>query len=333
MNSYPTNNVITELAHLAQASGPINWLDQDPLVVDAVRGSVKEQGWRGTLREYFQSHLFKPIIEETINRLQQLDEYKIPAIMPLGYKLGLGTYGWKYDPNIITEAYRLGILFFDTAESYGYGKVENKLGIITHDLPEVCVATKVARNHLSYESTMRAAKRSRLNLDDSLYLYQAHWPNTAKVQDTMLAMATLADEGVIGGIGVSNYSIDQYLMAAGCTLPYPIESIQVRYSLFDRSIERALLPWMKTLGVNVIAYSPLGQDFSMYRNNPVLADVARVEGLTTAQVALAWVMSKGVLPIPRTNSLTHLYQLVECVKVSLRPESIERLEVAYPIGE
>lgn len=316
-----------------------DWSKEDAGAVDAIRGSIYEQKWRGTLTRYFAEHPVIPMVLAAIERLTDLEEprWLRPIALDLG-PIGLGTYGWKYDTSIVTRAFDQGIQFIDTAETYGYGRVETALGTIPLPL-HIVVASKVARNRMSYQSVINAAHRSADRLDvGQLDLYQIHWPNPAyDLKMTMAAMAELVEYGTIWGIGLCNVSIDQIQSAQHALLPdHRVSTVQVRYNLVDRGIERALLPYCLKNGIQVIAYSPLAQGFGTILSadkHGVLRDLAAAHTASEAQIALAWLMSKGVVPIPRTNKPEHVDEIAEAPYVELDPDDINDLNEAFPVKE
>lgn len=346
-------DVIKGLEYLIhRGNHPIQLLDENPLVVDALRGSMWELKYRGTLTEYlgdigYGHQTFQDLAWHTIQRLQDAcTKPKWPfgtygnyiALEPIG----LGTFGWSYDIDVIVEAMKGGIRFIDTAESYGYGKVEKALGLVLRGWvgESMIIATKVSRNHMSYQATLNAAKRSADVLGASLNLYQIHWPVMPQLYDTMKAMVQLWHDKRVDNVGVCNFSIDQLLTAQSLAQSheskFKVQAIQVRYNLADRGIERALLPYCKEHGITVIAYSPLGQGFNnilAHDKEHVLHHIAKVYGCTEAQVALAWIMSHGAIPIPRTNNISHAKEIAATKGLKLAKSMVTYLDNAFPIQE
>lgn len=321
--------------------------EEDGWVVDALYGSIYELKYRGTLTDYIQEHPtgVASIIDRACDRLYALDEpKKLDAhSIVYNYELGLGTFGWKYDKEVVRTAIGCGIRFLDTAETYGYGRTETALGEVLYEYDglwfPLLIATKVSRSHLSYNSVINAANRSMKKLGlDKIGLYQIHWPNPKfPIDGTASALSHLVESGTIDAVGICNCSVDQLIAYQNALWPISIASVQVRYNLLDRRIERALLPYCQEVGIPVIAYSPLGQKFSrMLKCNggKVLADIASRYSVSEAQVALAWLMSwEGVIPIPRTNNPDHVVELVEAIDIHLESEDLKLLDSVYPVGD
>jgi len=159
----------------------------------------------------------------------------------------------------IRAALDAGITFFDTAEGYGGGESEEILarGLEGHR-SEVVIASKVSGGHLAPADIRAACERSLRNLrTDHIDLYQVHWPSPAvPLDETLVALETLRDEGKIRAIGVSNFGTS-FLGEARCT--ERVVSNQLAYSLLWRPIERAVQPACVAEGIGVLCYSPLAQ--------------------------------------------------------------------------
>lgn len=258
-----------------------------------------------------------------------------PRPIPKVRLMGFGTYGWKYDHQLIRTAVQKDMLI-DTAEGYGYGKVEQELGkALAGSERGKDVTTKVSRSHMSYAAMSNAAWRSRKKLGIVPH-YQLHFPNALYSDETLgKALVALRRMGVIQSIGLGNCSVDMIESMQGFLSDYSgdvIRTVQVRYNLLDRRIEKTLLPYCQERGIAIIAYSPLGQRFSQLRR-PVLDQIGKRSGCSAAQVALAWILRKrGVIPIPRTNDMKHLEADADAVNIELDESSIEEIEQVYPYG-
>ena len=222
-------------------------------------------------------------------------------------------------------AFDAGITTFDTATVYGDGHSERILGEALKDIREqVVIATKVFANRLDHDGVITSCEQSLKDLGtDVIDLYQIHWPagsfGTKKVpiEETMAALNGLKVQGKIRSIGVSNFSRRQLEEARQHG---PIDSLQPPYSLFWRHVEKDLLPYCIENGITVLAYSPLAQGFLTGKFGPDhrfeegdhrsknrlfkpqhypriqealtrLRPIADRNGLSLAQLALAWVTS------------------------------------------
>lgn len=269
---------------------------------------------------------------QRINKLINEPEFTFKQRSSFRCMIGYGTYGWKYDPKIIEWAIR-HCLFIDTAEGYGYGRVETELGKIFKKYPEpeyIIVNTKVRRDHMSPTAISNSINRSveKLNIIPHA---QLHYPNDRYP----LAVKDLADlrrQGKIKSIGLSNCSIDMIESSQSFLSDYSgdvINSVQMSFSLVDQRIRKVFLPYCQKRGILVMAYSPLGQKYDRLKSK-LLSHIAKQYNATEAQVALAWLLSfNNVVPIPQTNNLEHLKENIESNGLILDQEDVKELTNFY----
>ncbi|WP_254062750.1 aldo/keto reductase [Caulobacter sp. S45] len=279
--------------------------------------------------------------------------------------MGLSSvYGRAEDEASIKTLHRaidLGITFFDTATGYGSGHNEALLGRALRDRRDgLVVASKfIHRPHGSDAPPIRArdaveASLKRLGLDhiDLYYLHRVD--PSIPIEESVGELGRLQGEGKIGGVGVSEASADGLRRAHGV---HPLTALQSEYSLWTRDVEVEILPTARELGIGFVAYSPLGRGFlagsqvvdaddrrhvhprfkpeavaANGRRREVIAAVAQRLGATTAQVSLAWVLSKGVVPIPGTRHIAHLEANWAANDLALDAASAAELEAAFPLG-
>ena len=198
-------------------------------------------------------------------------------------KIGLGTWQfgareWGYGDSyaatdaeaIVRRALDLGVTLFDTAEIYGFGRSERILGRALGDRRESAfLATKVLPLVPVPPVVEQRAVASANRLGVSrLDLYQLHQPNPLFRDATIMrGMRALQRVGLVGEVGVSNYSLNRW-RAAEAALGSRVLSNQVPYSLVARSPERDLIPFAESNGHVVIAYSPLAQGLLSGRYTP-----------------------------------------------------------------
>ncbi|MFW2853285.1 aldo/keto reductase [Sphingomonas sp. TX0543] len=270
-------------------------------------------------------------------------------------------YGQANEADSIRTLHRaidLGITFFDTATGYGNGHNEELLGrAIAGRRDGLVIASKFTHlrdgKHVTAREAVEASLK-RLNVDhiDLYYLHRVD-PDTP-IEESVDQLARLRDEGKIGGIGVSEASAAQ-LRAAHAVAS--LTALQSEYSLWTRDVEVEILPTTRELGIGFVAYSPLGRGFlagagpveandrrnihPRFTENAVAAnslrrrtieDVAERLRVTPAHVSLAWVLSKGVVPIPGTRHIAHLEDNWAAGDIRLDEGTIEELEAAFPRG-
>ena len=199
-------------------------------------------------------------------------------------RITLGTWaigGWMWDGTdeaesiaTIKAALAHGITVVDTAPVYGFGRSEEIVGKALADGPRktVLIATKVGlewhdgkitRNG-SRDRIMREVEDSLKRLrTDRIDIYQVHWPDPSRpIAETALAMRELYEQGTIGAIGVSNFSVpqmDEFRSAS------PLHVLQPPYNLFERGIETEILPYCRKHSIATLGYGALCRGLSSGR--------------------------------------------------------------------
>jgi aryl-alcohol dehydrogenase-like predicted oxidoreductase len=273
----------------------------------------------------------------------------------------------------IQRALDLGVTLIDTADIYGPFTNERLVGrALRGRREEAVLATKFGnvRNERgerlgidgSPDYVRRACEASleRLGVDHIDLYYQHRVDPSTPIEDTVGAMAGLVEQGKVRFLGLSEASPATIRRAHAV---HPISALQSEYSLWTRDPEDAVLETVRELGIGFVAYSPLGRGFltgqfadtqklaadDFRRNNPrfqgenarhnaalveTVVAVAAEKAVTPAQVALAWVLSRGddVVPIPGTKRRTYLEQNVVGAGIELSRDELERLEQAFPRG-
>lgn len=298
--------VYTELLSLKEHK--IKLKDVDDLTTDTLYGSMWGLNIRYvSLKEAFQTHE-GALLEYSLSRINKLIEtpdFTFKRRLLPKYRLGFGTFGWKYDTKIIKYAIKKASVI-DTAEGYGYGKVETELGTYLKE-SNVEIITKVRRDHMSPFAIKNAVERSVKKLNTIPHV-QLHFPND-KFPEAVKDLARLRQKGLVRSIGLSNCSVDMIEQAQRLLSDFSgdvISSVQVPFNVSDRRIKQVILPYCQERGIIIIAYSPLGQNFKKI-NSPILTKLSKKYDCTNAQIALAYLLfHQGVIPIPITNNLEHL---------------------------
>jgi aryl-alcohol dehydrogenase-like predicted oxidoreductase len=280
-----------------------------------------------------------------------------------------GVYGDAEDAEsaaTIARALELGVTFIDTANIYGAGHSEQVVGRAIKDRrADVVLATKFGGGGdpgLARHDRVRPALEAslaRLGTDyvDLYYLHRVD-PSTP-IEETVGAMAELVSAGLVRYLGLSE-AAPETIRRAHAT--HPITALQTEYSLFSRDPEEAILPATRELGIGFVAYSPLGRgmltgQFQRLDDIPPddwrrsvprwqeenfdhnvrlvrrLEEIAQRHSISTAQLALAWVLHQGddIVPIPGTRRRANLEANAAAADVSLSPEDLREIdEVASP---
>jgi aryl-alcohol dehydrogenase-like predicted oxidoreductase len=267
---------------------------------------------------------------------------------------------------VLNAALDIGINFLDTADMYGVGDNERLLArVLETRRDEVVLATKFGSVRApdgaflgingtpEYVHAACDASLKRLGVDHIDLYYQHRVDPKVAIEETVGAMADLVKSGKVRHLGLSEASAHTIRRAAQV---HPITALQSEYSLWSRDLEASILPACEELDIGVVAYSPLGRGFltgvfkkpedfeagDFRRNNPrfsdenfasnlqlveVVSQIAREEGYTPAQVALAWLLDCApyIVPIPGTRSVKRLKENTLSVMVRLSDAHLERL--------
>ncbi|MFE3262578.1 aldo/keto reductase [Nocardia sp. NPDC059091] len=269
----------------------------------------------------------------------------------------------------LLEALDSGITLFDTGDFYGNGANEELLGLtLAPNRDRVVLATKTGVRRTaeglvpagSPNDLRRACEASlrRLCTDHIDVYYLARIDPAVPVEESVGALADLVTEGKVGRIGLSEVSATTLRRAHAI---HPISAVQTEYSLWERHVENDILPTLRDLGAVLVAYSPLGRglltgavrattryergDFRAtaprYNGDDLEANLAVVDtitrlatakGATPAQVALAWLLTRGsdVIPIPGSSRRPHLRDNLAALDLHLTAADLSAIDAAVP---
>ncbi|MEU9032996.1 aldo/keto reductase [Streptomyces sp. NPDC048383] len=272
----------------------------------------------------------------------------------------------------IDRALELGVTLLDTAEGYGPFHNEQLLGrALAGRRDSAVVATKTGieftdegefRGHnATPEYIRRSADRSLRHLGtDHIDLYYLHRIDPrVPVEESVGAMAELVAAGKVRHIGLCEAAPATIRRAHAV---HPLAAVQTEYSLFERGIEQdGVRAALDELGIGLVAYSPLGRGFlsgaltspddfaadDFRRTDPrfqgenfdrnlavvdLLRSLAAEKGVTPSQLALAWTLRQGAVPIPGTKRRRYLEENVAATAVEVGDEDLARIEAVAPLG-
>ncbi|GAM83003.1 hypothetical protein ANO11243_009890 [Dothideomycetidae sp. 11243] len=300
-----------------------------------------------------------------------------PVPVPGFGAMTIGFYGEPIEDRlrILDAAYEAGCRFWDTAAAYGDS--ETLIGEWfqrTGKRNEIFIATKFGLSYNNYvmkaendpkdirKSVEESLKKLRVDSIDLLYCHRID--SNVPIENTVKAMSELQAEGKIKYLGLSEASSATLERASKVA---KISALQIEYSPFSMDIENpdvGVLQTCRSLGIAVVAYSPLGRGFitgayksradlpeeDYRRNYPRFSeenfdnnlqlvrkfqDVAKEKNHTPGQVALAWLMAQGddIIPIPGTRKLKYLQENIGTAGVKLSSSEVEMLRKAVVEAE
>ncbi|MFP4038514.1 MAG: aldo/keto reductase [Candidatus Nanohaloarchaea archaeon] len=238
-------------------------------------------------------------------------------------ELGLGTWQNTGDQcrKSVEHALNIGYRHIDTAQAYDN---EEHVGVgikaSNVDREDIFLASKVWTSNLMPSNVVSSTEESLQKLGtEYVDLMYIHWPSgDYQGKETLEALQSLKQKGLVKNIGVSNFEVPQ------------IEEALDHVDVYANQIEmHPLLPqheireFCEENGVEAVAYSPLarGEVFNIKE----IQEVAEKHGVSEAQVSLAWIMEKGATPIPKASTEEHIEDNLKIRKLELDEEDIEKI--------
>ena len=301
---------------------------------------------------------------------------------PLSSVVGLGCMGMSdfYGPADRSEsiatlhaALDAGVTLLDTGDFYGMGHNELLIAEALRGRPrdKVLLSVKFGAqrdpggNWLGFDGRPQAVKTAlaytlkRLGTDYVDIYRPARLDPDVPVEDTIGAIADMVKAGYVRHIGLSEVGSETIRRAAAV---HPIADLQIEYSLISRTIEGAILPTCRALGIGVTAYgvlarglisghwskersltpdyrahTPRFQGDNLDRNLAmveVIRAVADAKGLSVAQTVIAWVLAKGedIIPLIGSRRRDRLSEALGALDIALSADDVQALEQAVPAG-
>jgi diketogulonate reductase-like aldo/keto reductase len=228
-----------------------------------------------------------------------------------------------------------GATLIDTAEMYGDGRSEELVGeAIAGRRDEVFLVTKVLPENAAHNASRRgvsaACERSLKRLKtDRIDLYLLHWRGSIPFAETIAAFAALQKAGKIRHYGVSNLDLSDMQQIWKVPGGQAVAANQLLYNLTRRGTEWDLQPWLRERRVPLMAYSPIEQGRLL--RDARFAGFATRHGMTPAQAALAWLLSKdGVIVIPKTGRRERLKENLGALERPLDAAQLVELDQLFP---
>ncbi|MFJ9813240.1 aldo/keto reductase [Streptomyces sp. NPDC101158] len=288
----------------------------------------------------------------------------------MGMSHGYGASDDAQSVATLRHALDLGVTLLDTADFYGGGHNEELIGrAVAGRRDEVVLATKFGfanrlgeptrvRGDAAYVREACEASLRRLGVDHIDLYYQHRVDPQVPIEETVGAMAELVQAGKVRHLGLSEAGAGTVRRAHAV---HPIAALQSEWSLWTRDLEADIAPVCRELGIGMVPFSPLGRGFltgryssveglaetDVRRSQPRFADgnlernlaivaklneLAETKGVTTGQLALAWVQHRGddVVPIPGTRRQRYLEENLAALTVELSADDLAAIEAATP---
>jgi len=297
---------------------------------------------------------------------RKLGDLEVSALGMGCMNLSFGT-GKPVDSNeairIIRTAFEEGITFFDTAEAYGPFTNEELVGKALKPIrKEVILATKFGM--ISETGVNSQPKHIRKVVNESLkrlqtdyidLLYQHRVDPNVPIEDVAETVSELIKQGKVKYFGLSEANAKTIKRAHKI---YPVTAVQNQYSIWTREPELEVIPLCEELGIGFVPWGPLGTGFltgkitadvtfdaetdlratfprftpkAIRANMPLvdlLNNIANKKGVTTVQIALAWLLKQKpfIVPIPGMDKIEYLNDNIQSVNVDLTKEDLGEIE-------
>ncbi len=288
----------------------------------------------------------------------------------MGMSQSYGVPDEKESLNTLHRALELGITFWDTAEVYGPFTNETLLGkALKGHREKVTLATKFGFNIVDGKMAGVISKPAhikkaiegslqRLQTDYIDLLYQHRIDPNVPIEEVVGAMADLVKAGKVKYLGLSEAGEKNIRKAHQV---HPISALQSEYSIWERNLEKDIIPTLRELGIGLVPFSPLGRGFltgevkraeeypegdyrkidpryqgDNFDNNMKIVSMVKAmaseKKVTPSQIAIAWLLYKGqdIVPIPGTKKVKYLEENVKALDVQFTVEDMAKLETITP---
>ncbi|GAB2969093.1 aldo/keto reductase [Frigoribacterium salinisoli] len=241
--------------------------------------------------------------------------------------LGLGTYSMDGDEGAaqVATAIESGYRLLDTALNYGNeGAVGEAVRRVDVPRDELVVTSKLPGRHHGYDETLASFEESRRNLGlDRIDLYLVHWPlpRVDKFVDSWRAFVKLQEDGLVGSIGVSNFTEEHLERVADATGVVPAVNQVELHPYFPQAALRAV---HERMGVVTESWSPLAKQSELLTEQ-VVVDIARAHDRTPTQVVLRWHVELGAVPVPKSADAGRQRENLGVFDFELTPDEVAAL--------
>lgn len=240
-------------------------------------------------------------------------------------QIGYGVY--QVSPSecerCVSNALGCGYRMIDTAQAYhneeGVGKAVKNSGIKRN---EIFIVSKVWISNYCYENARKSIDESLKKLQtDYIDLMLLHQPFCDRY-GAYRALEEAYKEGKLRAIGVSNFYPDHFIDIASNMEIIPAVN-QVETHVFDQQIEAQKI--MNEFGTRIMSWGPLAEGRNNFFNNTILANIGAKYGKSIAQVALRWLIQRGVIIIPKSTHIERMKENIDIFDFSLSQEDMENI--------
>lgn len=237
--------------------------------------------------------------------------------------IGLGT--WKLTgkecEKIVHQALELGYRHIDTADMYGNHRAVGS-AIKSFPREQLFLASKISPTELLPSQVYQAVPRFLEELQVSyLDLLLIHWPNAdVNMVDTLKAMVSLQEKGMIRYIGVSNFV--RFHLKELEPYHFPIVTDQIEMHPYLQ--RRPLVETCKRMGIEVTAYRPLAK--GAFEQDATMQKIGKKYGKTPSQVALKWLIQQDIAVIPKAANLQHLKDNIDIFDFNLDDDDMRKID-------
>jgi diketogulonate reductase-like aldo/keto reductase len=256
---------------------------------------------------------------------------KVPQLGQGTWRMGENARARKEEIAALKLGLDLGMTLIDTAEMYGNGGAEEVVAEAVRGRRDDCfIVSKVLAENSTRDRTIAACEKSLKRLKtDRIDLYLLHWRGQPRLDETLAGFEALIAAGAIRYWGVSNFDVDDMEELVALSGGTNCASNQVLYNLRRRGIEAGLLPWCRSRGIPIMAYSPIEQG-RLVRDR-TLTQIAIRHRATPGQIALAWVLRHGdMMVIPKATTLEHVRDNRAALDIRLTEQDLGELNRGFP---
>ena len=256
------------------------------------------------------------------------DGTAVPALGIGTYRMGESARTREREIASLQCALDAGIRVIDTAEMYADGGAESVVGAALQGgrRASAFVVTKVLPSNARRSGVIAACEHSLRRLGiDCIDLYLLHWRGATPLGETVDAFEHLLARGHIARWGVSNFDVSDMHEVQALAAGAHCGANQVYFSVSRRGVEFDLLPWARSRGMPLMAYSPF--DEGRLLSDRTLAAIGRKHAVGAAQVALAWLLARpGVIAIPKAGRAEHVLENLQAANLVLDTDDIAQID-------